>query len=178
MEAKAPQRQARDRHAHADTEAPPPDDSDDGGGGEPLLIGRQQRPEHGPPAADGGRRRRMWRSVPWPTLLGFGFLTFNSGMAIYRSQGDRGAVSFVAFSYLDLIMLFTCLRWYESAQPDSVTRAWLKVAVWLLTTLLTLLFSAKVAAVTPAAVAVVVWLMAFATVAGGFYAFFLHSDKQ
>ncbi|RLN08805.1 hypothetical protein C2845_PM11G00040 [Panicum miliaceum] len=152
-----------DARQDAEPPAPPPDDP---GAAEPLL----------PAGAAAGRRRR-W-SVPWLTVAGFAFLTFNSGMAIRRSGGERGAVAFVAFSYLDLILLFACLRWYETAAPGSAARARLKAAVWTLTTALTVLFSAKVAAVMPAAVAVVVWVMAFATVAGGFYAFFLYSDKH
>ncbi|KAF8691523.1 hypothetical protein HU200_040670 [Digitaria exilis] len=102
------------------------------------------------------------------TLIGFLFLTFNSIMAILRSQGDAMAVAFVGFSYADLVALFVCLRMYERARAGSATREWLKVAVWILTTLLTFAFSCKVAAVMPAPVAVLVWLMAFATVAGGF----------
>ncbi|TKW37254.1 hypothetical protein SEVIR_1G036000v4 [Setaria viridis] len=132
---------------------------------------RQQGGLPGDAAAGGG-------SFPWLTVAGFGFLTFNSGMAVYRSQGDRGAVAFVAFSYLDLLALFYCLRRYEGAEPGSALRDRLKVAVWLLTTALTILFSYKVAAVMPVAAAVVVWLMAFATVAGGFYGFFCHEDKK
>ncbi|CAO2037681.1 unnamed protein product [Urochloa humidicola] len=147
-----------------DAEAP-----DDPGAGDPLLA-RDQQP---PVVADA-----WWSGVPWLTILGFLFLTLNSLMAIHRSQGERSTVAFVVFSYLDLVVLFICLKWYENALPDSVTRAWLKVAVWILTTALTLLFSAKVAVVMPAAVAVVVWLMAFATVAGGFYAFFCYSEKE
>lgn len=145
-----------------DAEAPAPDDP---GAAEPLL------------AAGAAGRRGRW-SVPWLTVAGFTFLTFNSGMAIRRSGGERGAVAFVAFSYLDLILLFACLKWFETAAPGSAARPRLKVAVWTLTTALTVLFSAKVAAVVPAAVAVLVWVMAFATVAGGFYAFFLYSDKH
>lgn len=145
-------------------------------GAEALLPQQHQhhldRQQGGLPAAAAGG------SFPWLTVAGFGFLTFNSGMAVYRSQGDRGAVAFVAFSYLDLLALFYCLRRYESAEPGSGLRDRLKVAVWLLTTALTILFSYKVAALMPLAVAVVVWLMAFATVAGGFYAFFCSENKQ
>ena len=72
----------------------------------------------------------------------------------------------MAFSYVDLILLFACLRLYETAEPGSAARPRLKEAVWVLSTALTVLFSAKVAAVMPAAVAISV--MAFATVAGGF----------
>ncbi|XP_062218572.1 uncharacterized protein LOC133918623 [Phragmites australis] len=147
---------------------------------EPLLLQQQQQRQGLPDADDQPRPAagRRLRSFPCFTALGFGLLTFNSGMAVYRSQGDRRTVAFVAFSYLDLIALFSCLRLYESAEPGSLLRDRLKVAVWLLTTALTLLFSYKVAEVMPAAVAVVVWLMAFGTVAGGFYAFFCNGDKQ
>ncbi|KAL6604436.1 hypothetical protein ACP70R_042863 [Stipagrostis hirtigluma subsp. patula] len=144
------------------------------------LLPRQQE---GPPGADGQQpgdaagHRRGGNSFPWLTVLGFAFLTFNSGMAVYRSPGDLWAIAFVAFSYVDLLALFFCLRQYESAEPGSQLRDRLKVAVWLLTTALTLVFSYKVAAVMPAAVAIVVWLMAFGTVAGGFYAFFCYADK-
>jgi len=118
------------------------------------------------------------RSVPWFTLLGLTILTFNSGMAIVRSQGDAMAIAFVGFSYADLLALFACLRMYERAPAGSSTRGRLKVAVWILTTLLTFAFSSKVAAVMPPTVALLVWLVAFATVAGGFIAFFVYKEKQ
>ncbi|CAN6194701.1 unnamed protein product [Urochloa humidicola] len=113
----------------------------------------------------------------WPTALGFGFLTFNSGMAIHRSNGDRGSIMFVVASYLDLVLLFVCLRLFERTPRDSRRREWLKAAVWVLTTLLTVMFSHKVAAIMPPLVALVVWAMAFITISGGFYAFFIHKDK-
>ncbi|GJN19342.1 hypothetical protein PR202_gb06609 [Eleusine coracana subsp. coracana] len=144
---------------------------------EPLLP-RQQQQQGLPVAAGHHHGAAAGRSFPWLTAAGFGFLTFNSGMAVYRSHGDRETVAFVAFSYLDLLALFYCLRRYETAEAGSSLRDRLKIAVWLLTTALTLLFSFKVAAVMPPAVAVVVWLMAFGTVAGGFYAFFCYNDKQ
>jgi len=110
------------------------------------------------------------------TIIGFMFLTFNSGMAVYRSNGDLGAISFVGFSYVDLVSLFYCLRWYESTPPESPRREHLKMAVWLLTTMLTAAFSYKVAAIMPFPVQVLVWSMAGATVLGGFYAFFMHRE--
>ncbi|XP_006656192.1 uncharacterized protein LOC102705538 [Oryza brachyantha] len=121
---------------------------------------------------DGGDGR-----FSWLTALGFGFLTFNSGMAIYRSDGDKGSVAFVVASYLDLVLLFACLRLFERAPRNSPRREWLKLFVWALTTLLTVMFSYKVAAIMPPLVAVLVWAMAFATIGGGFYAFFVHQDK-
>ncbi|TKW37251.1 hypothetical protein SEVIR_1G035800v4 [Setaria viridis] len=114
----------------------------------------------------------------WLTLLGFLFLTFNSLMAVVRSQGDRMAIAFVIFSYADLVALFVCVMVYERAGAGSSKREWLKVAIWILTTLLTLAFSYKVAVVMPPPVAVLVWLMAFATIAGGFVAFFIYKEKK
>jgi FlaA1/EpsC-like NDP-sugar epimerase len=113
----------------------------------------------------------------WLTAMGFAFLTFNSGMAIYRSKGDAGSVAFVAVSYLDLLSLFYCLRLYEKSQQDDPSkRKIIKVIVWSLTTLLTVMFSYKVAALMPLPVAVIVWAMASATILGGFYAFFFHQE--
>ena len=111
------------------------------------------------------------------TRTGFLFLTVNSGMAVYRSNGDFGAIAFVAFSYLDLVLLFYCLQWYERTTPESPRREHLKMAVWLLTTMLTAAFSYKVAAIMLFPVQVLVWAMAGATVLGGFYAFFLHREE-
>ncbi|CAN6237559.1 unnamed protein product [Urochloa humidicola] len=113
----------------------------------------------------------------WPTFLGFLFLTLNSGLAIVRSRGEATAVAFVCFTYADLVTLFACFTLFERAGAGSPKRTTLKLAVWLLTTMLTVAFSYKVAAVTPLPVAVHVWLMAATTVAGGFYAFFIHEEK-
>lgn len=109
--------------------------------------------------------------------MGFVFLTFNSGMAIHRSQGDAGSVAFVAVSYLDLLSLFYCLRLYEKSPHNSSQRQIIKVIVWSLTTVLTVMFSYKVAALMPLPVAVIVWAMASATILGGFYAFFVHQEE-
>lgn len=113
----------------------------------------------------------------WLTVLGFLFLTFNSGMAIYRSNGDAGSVTFVVVSYLDLVALFACLRYYEQLDRHSPKRATVKAGVWSLTTLLTVMFSYKVAEIMPLPVKIVVWSMATATSCGGFYAFFVHDEK-
>ncbi|KAF8691486.1 hypothetical protein HU200_040631 [Digitaria exilis] len=39
-------------------------------------------------------------------------------MAVYRSNGDMGAIAFVTFSYLNLVSLFFCLRMYEKTPPS------------------------------------------------------------
>jgi len=51
----------------------------------------------------------------WATTAGLGFLTLNSGLAIYRADGDPGSILFVVGSYTALLLLFRCLRDYESA---------------------------------------------------------------
>lgn len=138
---------------------------------EPLVAGHPALVADAPAAdRDGG--------FSWLTMLGFAFLTFNSAMAIYRSDGDKYAIAFVGFSYIDLVLLFICLRLFEKAEPNSSTRSNLKAAVWVLTTLLTVVFSYKVAAIMPVPVQVLVWAMAGATVLGGFYAFFVHRESK
>ncbi|KAL6888249.1 hypothetical protein ACP4OV_009275 [Aristida adscensionis] len=117
------------------------------------------------------------RDDRWPSLLtviGFAFLTFNSGMAVYRSNWDLRTILFVAFSYLDLVMIFHCLRQYEKTPFGSPDRERLKIIVWILTTMLTIVFSFKVAEVMPFPMQIVVWAMAWATVFGGCCALFLH----
>ncbi|KAG6485159.1 hypothetical protein ZIOFF_053688 [Zingiber officinale] len=108
--------------------------------------------------------------------IAFIFLTYNSGAAIYRSIHDPSAVAFVATSYLDLLLLFWCLHKFETAPEEN--RGWLKAAVWILATLLTVMFSGKVAAIMPWPVALLVYGMAAATAVGGFWAFFLYRKPQ
>ncbi|CAN6165137.1 unnamed protein product [Urochloa humidicola] len=107
----------------------------------------------------------------WAAGAGFGFLTLNSGLAIYRAKGDPASILFVAGTYLTLLLLFRCLREYKRALPGSSERERARRAVWPLPTVLTLAFAWKVAAVMPWAVAVaVVWALAVATTTGGFFA--------
>lgn len=74
------------------------------------------------------------------TMIGFMFLTFNSAMAVSFWHGGFGAVSFLLFSFLDLGMLFHCLRLYARTPPGSPRRESLKMAAWLLATMLTVTF--------------------------------------
>ncbi|CAL5051020.1 unnamed protein product [Urochloa decumbens] len=105
--------------------------------------------------------------------LGFLFLTGNSIMAIRKSRGDAAAVSFVVVSYLSLLLLSYCLRWFETAHPGSSSRDRARLGVWLTTTLLTVLFTWRVAALMPWPMASGVCFMGGSTLAGGFYALFL-----
>uniref|UniRef100_A0A0D9WLS3 Uncharacterized protein n=1 Tax=Leersia perrieri TaxID=77586 RepID=A0A0D9WLS3_9ORYZ len=101
------------------------------------------------------------------TKLGFGALTCNSVLAIYRSRGDPSAVAFVAAAYAAIVLLFYFLRRFELAGRDQDRRR-TKVAVWLLTTLLTVLFASRVAPLMPTIVGFGVWFMAAGTTVAGF----------
>ncbi|KAF0910770.1 hypothetical protein E2562_004748 [Oryza meyeriana var. granulata] len=111
----------------------------------------------------------------WISTAGFGILTVNSGLAIYRSRGDAGAVVFVLGSYAALLLLFHCLSAFERAPPGSAARERLKRTVWALSTFVTAMFAWKVAALMPPPVAAVVWGLAVATSIGGFLAFFVYT---
>ena len=108
------------------------------------------------------------------SMAGFLLLTGNSMASIHRSRGDVAAVSFVVASYAGLLVLFYCLRWFEAAHPGSASRDRARIGVWLAATLLTAMFTWRVAALMPGAVAAAgVCFMGASTVAGGFYALFL-----
>ncbi|CAN6165141.1 unnamed protein product [Urochloa humidicola] len=114
------------------------------------------------------------RGNTWIAGAGFGFLTLNSGLALYRSWGDPVSFVFISGSYLTLLLLFRCLRDYERAPRGSPASERARRAVWPLTTLLTMAFAWKVAAVMPSTIAAaVVWGLAVATTAGGFFALFV-----
>ncbi|WVZ82511.1 hypothetical protein U9M48_029780 [Paspalum notatum var. saurae] len=113
-------------------------------------------------------------SPAWLLLVGFLFLTGNSLVAVYRSRGDAATVSFVVASYVTLLILFYCLRWFEAAQIGSASRGRARVGVWLATTILTAMFSWRVAVIMPLpVVAAAVCVIGASTAAGGFYTLFL-----
>ncbi|XP_064993890.1 uncharacterized protein LOC135630690 [Musa acuminata AAA Group] len=111
----------------------------------------------------------------WLSALSFAFLTYSSAVAVYRSRDDASAVTFVVVAYADLWLLFRCLRALECG-GEGANNWRLRAAVWSLVTLLTSMFSYKVAAVMPWPVSVVVWGMAAAVAMGGFWAFFVHRE--
>jgi peptidoglycan/LPS O-acetylase OafA/YrhL len=125
--------------------------------------------------ADTGRSSS---SCSWLSLLGLLFLTFNSGMAIHRSRDDPWSVAFIVSTFLDLLLLFCCLQKFEKTPRNSPVRTRLKIAVWCLSTFLTVMFSYRVAALMPLAVAIVVWVMSLSTVGAGFYLFFIYREEE
>jgi hypothetical protein len=107
------------------------------------------------------------------TKIGFSILAFNSALAIRNSWGDASSVAFVLAADAALLLLFLCLARFERAAGGRST----KIAVWLLTTLLTVMFASRVAPLMPPPVGgAVVWTMSAVTAAAGFWAFFLQVD--
>lgn len=105
------------------------------------------------------------------TTLGFAALTGNSALAIYRSRDDPRAVAFVAGAYGGIALLFHFLRKFERGDDGGRTT---RAAVWVLTTLLTAMFAARVAPMMmPPVVGALVYLMAAGTAGAGFWALFL-----
>ncbi|CAN6172501.1 unnamed protein product [Urochloa humidicola] len=109
------------------------------------------------------------------TKIGFAVLAFNSVLAIRSSWDDAGSVAFVLGADAALVQLFLCLRELERAR-DGAGRGRIKGAVWTLTTLLTVMFAARVAPLMPPLVSTLVWAMAVATAATGFWAVFVNNS--
>jgi hypothetical protein len=109
---------------------------------------------------------------PGGVLATFGLaaLTGTSVLAVYRSRDDTRSVAFVAGAYASVALLFHFLRKFERGEGD---RGRTKLAVWLLTTLLTAMFASKVGPLMPLTVGFLVYLMAAGTVGAGFWALFL-----
>ncbi|CAN6202577.1 unnamed protein product [Urochloa humidicola] len=103
------------------------------------------------------------------------FVTLTSAVSAYRAAaaGDAGTAAFVGVSYATLLLLFRRLGAYERLPPEEDDqRACLRREVWALCTLLTVLFSWKVAAAMPSwLVAAAVWGMAALSTTGGYAAF-------
>ncbi|WOL00332.1 hypothetical protein Cni_G09045 [Canna indica] len=139
-----------------------------------------------PPAAEdspGGQHREEAANgnngggFSWLQVLAFLFLTFNSTLALYRSMDDPWNAAFVVLSYAVLLALFYCLRLFETA-PSEASRGPLKMWVWVLSAILIVMFTHRVAAIMPLPVAMLVWGLAAATTCGGFYALFVYENED
>jgi p-aminobenzoyl-glutamate transporter AbgT len=116
--------------------------------------------------------------MEWLTKLSFAVLTCNAALALYRSADDSWSLVFVMVSYFALVLLFWCLHLFERAAADAARKLQLKIAVWSLSTLVTMMFAYRVAALMPWLLAIVVWIMAVTVPVGGFYAFFIYCEQQ
>ncbi|TVU01006.1 hypothetical protein EJB05_53551, partial [Eragrostis curvula] len=130
----------------------------------------QHRPDPAPPVP------ARARGFPWTTVAVLVFLAANLALCV-RRVGDRGALAFIAFAHLNLLLLFWSMRRFELSPPGSVARGRAKLAVWLLTASLTAAFTWKMCALLPPPLAVAACIMAASTVGGGFYVLFVHDAK-
>ncbi|OEL14233.1 hypothetical protein BAE44_0024748, partial [Dichanthelium oligosanthes] len=92
-----------------------------------------------------------------------------------RAAGNTASVAFVDSSYVTLPLLFLCLRAYDRAPPGEADgrRNRIRREVWSLSTLLTEMFTWRVAAVMPYwPAALLVRTLAAATTVGGSLALF------
>ncbi|CAN6165124.1 unnamed protein product [Urochloa humidicola] len=104
-------------------------------------------------------------------------LAVNLALCLYRVRDDLGAIGFVAFSHLNLFLLFGAIRYFDISPPGSPARGRARLAAWLLTTTLTASFTWKVGEFLPPGFAIAAWAMAAATVLAGFYLMFLAGEK-
>jgi peptidoglycan biosynthesis protein MviN/MurJ (putative lipid II flippase) len=70
------------------------------------------------------------------TMMSAVLLALNLAMTVYFFDSGLGAVSFVAFLWLDLVLLFYCLRLHNRTATGSAHREHLKLVMWLLTIML------------------------------------------
>lgn len=112
-------------------------------------------------------------------FIAFVFLTYNVVLSIIRSRGNPWDTAFVISCYVELILLFLCLKKRESLGADAPAEQIhrLKIVVWVLTTLLTLTFAYRVSLIMPLSLKIVIWGMSGSVIAAGFYAFFIF-DKD
>jgi Family of unknown function (DUF6490) len=116
--------------------------------------------------------------MEWLTKLGIGVLTCNAALALYRSTDDSWSLVFIVVSYFALVLLFWCLHLFERVAADAARRMQLKIAVWSLSTMVTMMFAYRVAALMPWLLAIIVWIMAATVPVGGFYAFIIYRDHN
>ncbi|KAF0921100.1 hypothetical protein E2562_038625 [Oryza meyeriana var. granulata] len=110
------------------------------------------------------------------SFFAFIILAVNCATAIYHSRRDPWSVAFVLAAFIILLLLFYALRVFDSLPHGSLRRIHVKAGVWVLSTVLTIMFSYRVAALMPFPVAAVIWAMAGSTIVAGFYMFFVCRD--
>ncbi|MQL99299.1 hypothetical protein Taro_032025 [Colocasia esculenta] len=97
------------------------------------------------------------------------FLTASSAVALYRARMQPWAISFVLFSYVNLLFLFRCLRMLETATSpgDQQKKMRVKAAILLLATTLNASFCHQVTKLMPPVVSAVLWSLVVLVAAGG-----------
>ncbi|XP_008806216.1 uncharacterized protein LOC103718967 [Phoenix dactylifera] len=144
----------------------------------PKLPEEQQQTISPQPPSSSRFRALITQLFNLLPAVGFLFLTVNVIAAAYHARQDPGTLVFVLWSYVNLLLLFLCLKKFESLEADSPPekRERLKVAIWVLATALNLTFAWRVAGIMPLALAVVIWAMAALVAVAGFYGLFIYKD--
>jgi Family of unknown function (DUF6490) len=108
-------------------------------------------------------------------FIAFVFLTYNAAISVYGSRGNLWYLAFVLSCYAKLAMHFWCLKMRQNLGADAPLQHMLrlKIAVWILTTLVTVTFAYKVSPLMPLCLKIVVWAMSGSVILAGFYAFFI-----
>jgi Family of unknown function (DUF6490) len=114
-----------------------------------------------------------------PTI-GFLFLTYNFATATYRSRNNPSDLAFIISCYVELILLFCCLKKHENLSTGTPTEQSnrLKGAVWVLSTLLTCTFTWRVSQIMPWYLNLIMWSMSASVIVVGFYFFFLFKGED
>ncbi|KAF3326901.1 hypothetical protein FCM35_KLT08531 [Carex littledalei] len=109
-----------------------------------------------------------------PTIF-FLYLTYNFGIVTYRSRNNPWDLAFVTSCYVELMLLFYCLRKDENLTADTPTKDSdkLKGVVWVLCTLLTCTFALRISQIMPWYMNIIIWGMSASVILLGFYFFFL-----
>ncbi|KAK8959420.1 hypothetical protein KSP40_PGU006109 [Platanthera guangdongensis] len=100
------------------------------------------------------------------------------GAALWRARDDPQSLCFALTSYIELGLLFLCIRSVERLPEEGGAaaekkRRRQKLAVWSLATALCVTFCFRVQKLLPPALAAAAWAMALAVSSGGFYLFFV-----
>ncbi|KAJ4794848.1 hypothetical protein LUZ62_046094 [Rhynchospora pubera] len=108
-------------------------------------------------------------------IIAFLYLSYNFGLAAYRSRSNPWDLAFIISCYVELILLFLCLKKHENLAADAPTecRYRLKVVVWILCTLLTFTFAWRISQIMPWYLNVIIWAMSASVILVEFYFFFL-----
>ncbi|CAA7391753.1 unnamed protein product [Spirodela intermedia] len=103
-----------------------------------------------------------------------GFLTYTSLVATYRARSDPWTAAFVVSAYAILMLFFWCVGSYEAAPPER--RGRLRIIIFVLSTILIILFPFKLSSTMSFAFAAVIWSLGGITIAIIFYLFFIDGN--
>ncbi|KAK1259102.1 hypothetical protein QJS04_geneDACA021942 [Acorus gramineus] len=111
-------------------------------------------------------------------FISVSFLTFNSGVAVYRNRDNPSSLNFIITAYVSFISLMWCIHASEKVPKEDSQRKWrYRVAIWVLASIINLTFSNRISAVMPLFMSVFVWALSVLCIIGTFYIFFVMADE-